>query len=49
MIVVIESIAECYPAIKVGLGLAGVNLLATPGLREQTDHPFLGAMLANPR
>lgn len=29
-----------------GLGLAGVTLLALPGLREQTGHPFLGVMLA---
>ncbi len=48
MIVVIVSIAACYLAIKVGLGLAGVTLLAMPGLREQTGHSFPGAMLANP-
>lgn len=29
-----------------GLGLVGVTLLALPGLREQTGHPFLGVMLA---
>lgn len=32
--------------LALGLGLAGVILLALPGLREQTGHPFLGAMLA---
>lgn len=32
--------------LALGLGLAGVALLALPGLREQTGHPFLGAMLA---
>lgn len=29
-----------------GLGLAGVTLLALPTLREQSGHPLLGAMLA---
>jgi len=32
--------------LALGLGLAGVTLLALPALREQTGHPFLGAMLA---
>ncbi len=32
--------------LALGLGLAGVTLLAFPALREQTGHPLLGAMLA---
>lgn len=32
--------------LALGLGLAGVTLLALPGMREQTGHPFLGVMLA---
>jgi drug/metabolite transporter (DMT)-like permease len=33
-------------ALALGLGLAGVTLLALPALREQSGHPLLGAMLA---
>jgi len=33
-------------ALALGLGLAGVILMALPALREQTGHPLLGAMLA---
>lgn len=33
-------------ALALGLGLAGVALLALPSLQEQTGHPLLGAMLA---
>lgn len=33
-------------ALALGVGLAGVTLLALPALREQTGHPLLGAMLA---
>jgi drug/metabolite transporter (DMT)-like permease len=32
--------------LALGLGLAGVTLLALPALREQSGHPLLGAMLA---
>ncbi|MEO6754651.1 MAG: DMT family transporter, partial [Opitutus sp.] len=32
-------------ALALGVGLAGVTLLALPALREQTGHPLLGAML----
>lgn len=32
--------------LALGLGLAGVTLLALPSLREQSGHPLLGAMLA---
>jgi len=33
-------------ALALGLGLAGVTLMALPSLREQTGNPLLGAMLA---
>ncbi|MDI1310875.1 DMT family transporter [Prosthecobacter sp.] len=33
-------------AFALGLGLAGVSLMALPTLREQPGHPLLGAMLA---
>jgi len=33
-------------ALALGLGLAGVTLMALPSLREQPGHPLLGAMLA---
>ena len=32
--------------LALGLGLAGVTLLALPALRQETGHPLLGAMLA---
>jgi probable blue pigment (indigoidine) exporter len=32
--------------LALGLGLAGVTLLALPSLREQSGHPLLGALLA---
>jgi drug/metabolite transporter (DMT)-like permease len=35
-----------FKILALGLGLAGVTLLALPALREQTGHPLLGAMLA---
>ena len=35
-----------FKILALGLGLAGVILLALPALREQTGHPLLGAMLA---
>jgi drug/metabolite transporter (DMT)-like permease len=35
-----------FKVLALGLGLAGVTLLALPALAEQTGHPLLGAMLA---
>ncbi len=35
-----------FKILALGLGLAGVTLLALPALSEQTGHPLLGAMLA---
>ncbi|HWQ91582.1 MAG TPA: DMT family transporter [Clostridia bacterium] len=40
-----ERIGWCK-GLALGLGLAGVTLLALPALREQSGHPLLGAILA---